>query len=343
MDEISHSERTLGIVYGTAVFDAIGKQVEGVKTAVTPVTGYGPYQGSYDQLKCMATNEWTDDTIFTIATALGLVRAGSLSIGPQVNELIRAYNRYPDKGMGTSTKQSIQKLEEGVEWSQAARAGGSTGVGNGVCMKTAIIAAWATRPCNSPVNDLNAVLKFTESVGKLTHHDPRGYLPGVYMVWLTYKLMTGHSSPNKLILAHGTYPDRLFRELVEFASNQDNLHYTPSNLSDSVYLKLRLAYDLPEQTIITEAARILGTSCYAPESFSFVVWCFFRHVLNSTNPTQAILDAINCGGDADSVGAMLGALYGAYAGRMWIPAKLRNEVHRTKHLYSVAMQVSTAP
>jgi len=341
MEKISHSERTLGIVYGTAVFDAIGKQVEGVKNITTPVTGYGPYQGSYDQLKNLAPNEWTDDTILTIATALGLVRAGFMSIGYQTNELIRAYNRYPDKGMGTSTKLSIQKLEKGVEWDQAAKAGGGTGVGNGVCMKTAIIAAWATR--GDSCLDLKTVLDFTEKVGRLTHHDPRGYLPGVYMTWLTYKLMTGCEGSNKLILTHGTYPDRLFRELVEFASNQDNIHYRASSLSDSVHLKLQLAYDLPEQTTIFEAARILGTSCYAPESFSFVIWCFFRHVLNSTNPTQAILDAINCGGDTDSVGAMLGALHGAYAGRAWIPAEFRNKVHRTKHLYSVAIQVSTAP
>lgn len=68
-----------------------------------------------------------------------------------------------------------------------------------------------------------------------------------------------------------------------------------------------------------DAARTLGTSALALESLPFALFCFLR------DPTRhdALIDAVACGGDTDSIGSLVGALLGAANGagvfpRQWV-------------------------
>ena len=58
---------------------------------------------------------------------------------------------------------------------------------------------------------------------------------------------------------------------------------------------------------------------HAAESVPTALWCFLS---NQDDPIGAILEAINLGGDTDTVRAMTGALAGAYHGATCFPADL---------------------
>lgn len=59
------------------------------------------------------------------------------------------------------------------------------------------------------------------------------------------------------------------------------------------------------------AARHLGTGMRAVEGVPIAVWCAFRHGLH---PEESIVRAVAMGGDTDTIGAMTGALVGAFRG-----------------------------
>jgi len=83
-----------------------------------------------------------------------------------------------------------------------------------------------------------------------------------------------------------------------------------------------------------------GTTGYAPHSLAAAFYAFAAH---KNSFEEAVLVAINAGGDTDTIGAMTGALAGAYHGLAAIPNRWRanlqgyNDIVETaRALYRVA-------
>lgn len=68
-----------------------------------------------------------------------------------------------------------------------------------------------------------------------------------------------------------------------------------------------------------EAARALGVSGFVLHTVPFAAFCAARH---GDDPRRALVEAVNAGGDADTIGAIVGALVGARHGRSCLPADL---------------------
>ncbi len=83
----------------------------------------------------------------------------------------------------------------------------------------------------------------------------------------------------------------------------------------------------------------LETSAYVLDTLQAALWCF----LNTSSFEEALVTAVNLGGDADTTGAVCGALSGAYYGleaipeRWKQPLKVRDEVcHLASRIYELA-------
>jgi ADP-ribosylglycohydrolase len=72
------------------------------------------------------------------------------------------------------------------------------------------------------------------------------------------------------------------------------------------------------------AARELGTSGYAVHTLAFAAFCFLRH---GGEPLRAIREAAGAGGDADTIGAIVGAWAGALHGAEGLPDDLLGRIH----------------
>lgn len=81
-----------------------------------------------------------------------------------------------------------------------------------------------------------------------------------------------------------------------------------------------------------------GVSIYAWDAVPAAFYCF----LNFSSYEECVLNAVNLGGDADSIGAMAGALKGAELGINNIPQKWVEGVKDTDYLQEIAVQLFQA-
>ncbi len=142
----------MGLFLGTAIGDALGMPVEGhslkrIRDAHGKLTNYVSCKG-HKWFDGQPMGGWTDDTHLTLAVARALIEDKQFTLMGQVKHHVRALETN-DTGWGPTTKESIKKLAQGVGPRESgiytppdASGKNARGVGNGVCMKTAPLAAY---------------------------------------------------------------------------------------------------------------------------------------------------------------------------------------------------------
>ncbi len=107
---------------------------------------------------------------------------------------------------------------------------------------------------------------------------------------------------------------------------------------DTLRAKLRLIPDLIEQETDADlAAQELGIGLGAHESVPFALYNFLRHPHTFM---ECVLNATLHGGSRSSLGAMAGALSGAYLGIEAIPADWRQRLEGNKHIETLARELA---
>jgi ADP-ribosylglycohydrolase len=85
------------------------------------------------------------------------------------------------------------------------------------------------------------------------------------------------------------------------------------------------ARDLARKVINThEAGRICGTSGFVVHTVSFATFIFLKY---GDDPLFALTEAVNAGGDTDSIGAIVGGWLGALHGARRLPGELLDRIH----------------
>jgi hypothetical protein len=64
------------------------------------------------------------------------------------------------------------------------------------------------------------------------------------------------------------------------------------------------------------------------EAVAASLWAFFRY---GNNPEECLIRAVNFGGDADTIGAMVGAQLGSLYGSEWIPRRWYTQIENRRH------------
>jgi ADP-ribosylglycohydrolase len=77
---------------------------------------------------------------------------------------------------------------------------------------------------------------------------------------------------------------------------------------------------------------------YVIHTLEAAIWCF----LNSTSYSEAVLKAVNLGGDTDTTAAVTGGLAGIYYGVANIPAKWIKFIARKDDIINLASRLETA-
>jgi ADP-ribosylglycohydrolase len=126
---------------------------------------------------------------------------------------------------------------------------------------------------------------------------------------------------------------------ADFLKNIKDLSKNPE--MDKQLAKIVTFFDLPEAERPTPQVVVaaLGDDFQirAVEAFPSALWAV---VTNWRNPEQCIIDAVNLGGDTDTIGCIAGAMIGALHGHKWIPARWWSNIEDGKRGRSYCIELA---
>jgi ADP-ribosyl-[dinitrogen reductase] hydrolase len=309
--------RARGVLFGLSVGDALGTTLEFTSPSVTPlptlvdgphrtIVGRGPFGLSPGQV--------TDDTQMACCLAASLMMHGQLDI-EDVGARYLGWRLYAfDVGNQTST--ALSQLALGVPadvagqeiWLESHR----RQAGNGSLMRTAPIGVFfADRP------DERRRASLADAA--ITHFDPRCQLACASFNTAIAEGITGAAAdPYRMTELAGAEIRSSARLLLERhreesqairAAEKDLLHDLDSAAASNPQL-----YG-PEIHLLNHAG-------FVRVAYRLAFW----HLLHTRSFEDALIDTVNRGGDADTNGAITGALLGAVYGETGIPAAWREAV-----------------
>ncbi len=232
---------------------------------------------------------YTDDSQMMVAILETLAQKGRLD-GPWLAQRFMS-GFEPWRGYGGRILGVMERLAENAAWDQA----GTESFGNGGAMRVGIVGAFYA-------DDLKACEQAALDQCRITHFHPQG-LAGAVSQALAVSLACQFG-------AQGRKPDpSIF--ILKIANEVENIDSHTAN-------RIRAMPILPcgnESGVIETLSGAYSCSVTAAEAVPPALGAF----LASNSAEQAIVMSVGLGGDTDTIGAMAGALAGAYWGLDALP------------------------
>jgi ADP-ribosyl-[dinitrogen reductase] hydrolase len=225
--------------------------------------------------------EITDDTQLTLEIARSLATGGPLDMNNVAEQFLEWHHSRP-KDQGNLTRAALELLDRGTPWSEAGEIARGTGASGGA-------GNGSVMRC-PPValrfaNNHEAMVEASIDTSRITHADPR-------CTWGTV------------------------------AVNQAIVWLLNDGTKDGV---VTAAIDrIPEQSVVdavTSAASIQKRNLDAGGFVLDTVTTAFWALLNHSSLEETLVSAVSLGQDADTTGAVVGALAGAHWGVEAIPQR----------------------
>ncbi|MEH2355683.1 ADP-ribosylglycohydrolase family protein [Nostoc sp.] len=305
--------KTLSGLMGLCVGDALGVPVEftsraeRVKSPVTTMLGYGTWN--------QPPGTWSDDSSLSFCLAECLCRGYSLDA--IANSFWRWYKEayWTPRGdvfdIGQTTHTAIMRLKQGVVPHQA---GGKVenSNGNGSLMRILPMAY-----CHRSFT-LGELLARVHDVSAITHAHARSQMAcGIYI-------------SIAVALLEGADPQTAYLQ-----SLQD---------IQTIYSVREFLLEKPHfgRVFSGEIAKIpveeINSGSYVIDTLESSLWC----LLNSSSYSEAVLKAVNLGGDTDTTAAVTGGLAGIYYGVENIPKQWMNQIARRQDIIYLAERFARA-
>ena len=276
-------DRFLGSAMGTFVGDALGEPVEG--------WSHRAIYSRFGLLDTMIREEgrYTDDTQMMIGILEALAEKGGFD--PAVCAGKFGENFDPGRGYGRRIFGVVDRIRQGIPWDQV----GTDSFGNGGAMRIAPIGCFYYA-------DLEAIKANAILSARITHSHPEGLAGAVAQATAVglafqYSLSSEPIEPEKFL-------DSITAQMTDidkgFAKALDRIKSIPRGSMLEVIEAIAGRYSLSLRAIESVPAAI----------GAFVLTDSFQ---------EAVVLAVNLGGDTDTIGAMAGAIAGAYYGYSQMP------------------------
>jgi poly(ADP-ribose) glycohydrolase ARH3 len=253
---------------------------------------------------------YTDDTAMAIGLAESILQEGHLDSQHLGDTFHTNYMREPWRGYASGPPTIFALVaERGVSYSEAARSlfGGQGSFGNGAAMRVVPVGLFYH---DSP--DLYEQVRISAAV---THAHPVGIDGAAVLAQAVAQAAT--------LAPQEPFPFEPFcRRLVAFACTAE--------IRDKMALVQTLVSD---QVPPPEAAWRLGQGVAVYESLPFALYAFLRHPQSFE---ACLLCAALNGSDRDTLGAMAGAVSGAYLGVEAIPRDWREKLENRQYIERLA-------
>jgi ADP-ribosyl-[dinitrogen reductase] hydrolase len=305
--------KTLSGLMGLCVGDALGVPVEftsraeRVKSPVTTMLGYGTWN--------QPPGTWSDDSSLSFCLAECLCRGYSLDA--IANSFWRWYKEayWTPRGdvfdIGQTTHTAIMRLKQGVVPHQA---GGKVenSNGNGSLMRILPMAY-----CHRSLT-LGELLARVHDVSAITHAHARSQMAcGIYI-------------SIAVALLEGADPQTAYLQALQDIQ--------------TIYSVREFLLEKPHfgRIFTGEIAKLpveeINSGGYVIDTLESSLWC----LLNSSSYSEAVLKAVNLGGDTDTTAAVTGGLAGIYYGVENIPQKWMNQIARRQDIIYLAERFARA-
>jgi len=293
----------LGAMLGSAVGDALGE-----------LAFHYPERNKLSQVvEEVAELRYTDDTAMAIGLATSLANKGYLD-GQDLGETFRRnFEREPWRGYATGPPTIFTMVRSlGIPYAQAAQSlfGGSGSFGNGAAMRIA--------PLGLFFHDSLQIYEHACGSAEVTHSHPVGKDGAALQARAVAQGVK--LDPQKEFLVN------LFvRDLIDFSRTNE------------IRKKMELLEELLSENVAPPlAAKQLGQSVAVQESMPFAIYSFVRC-------PRSFEDCLDCaimhGGDRDTLGAMAGAISGAYLGVEAIPSRWLRKLENRQTIEELALQL----
>lgn len=281
-----------GVLIGTAVGDALGLPMEGVSAQRQQRLFPQPLRHRLVG-RCGMISDDTEHTLM-LAQALLECPADPGAFQRALARRLRWWLVGLPAGVGFATLRAILKLWMGIPPSRS----GVMSAGDGPAMRTALLGGYFA-------DDAERRRQFVHASTQITHRDPRAEIAALAVA-------------------------ETAAWMADQRDDVDVLLQSLTNLSDlfewtSIMAKIGvgLSQDQPTANFTLEMGMGRGVSGYALQSVPGAIYAALRH---RNDFEAALTEAITCGGDTDTVGAITGALVGARVGVAGIPAPWRSGI-----------------
>ena len=276
---------------GTAVGDALGLPAEGIPRSRARKMFKGPWRHHF----LFGHGMMSDDTEHTLLVAQCLL-AHPTSVdrfGQRLASCLRWWFAALPAGVGLATARACIKLCVGFDY----RRSGVNSAGNGPAMRIAPVGAFFSA---SPEH----LAAFTQACTMVTHTDPKA-LTGATAVALTAAWIVRDD------LSERPPADAFCRQLRNIAPDDGDWGGIVARMNDC----------LTRGASVDDFAKSLGlgegVTGYIYHTVPVVLFAWHRHFGDYRATLAAVLD---CGGDTDTTGAIVGALGGLTVGESGIPS-----------------------
>ncbi len=300
MERETLRSKFLGSLVGTGVGDALGASLEGWRRV------------DEAEIRALAekrsTLAYTDDTHMMIGVAESLIENKGFDGEHMTRRFMENYRREPFRGYGPGPPRVFRMIKSGEAWDKAAeRLYGGGSFGNGSAMRIAPVGVFC-------YDDLAKLKEIAYQSSRITHAHELGK-EGAALQAYAIALAT-QSDPSSAFQG-----GEFLRRLTDFIKHE-------------VYKqKLKSVEELLGEKDRSKVVAELGHGIEAFNSVPTAIYSFLSH---PSSFEEAVIYAISLGGDTDTIGAMTGAISGAYLGIEAIPAKWQEKLENRDYITDLA-------
>jgi len=298
-------DRLKGGILGVAIGDALDVPVEFKSREYLknePVTDYMGYM-CWNQ----PPGTWSDDSSLTLCLVDSLIR------GYDIEDIGQTFAKWYSTGywgahhevfdVGGSTRHSLDRVLSGL----SAKFSGNMfehDNGNGSLMRTLPLAYFLHRETS-----ISKRYQIVKEVSSVTH----AHLRSVFscFIYVEYALLLLKGQEKYEAYKNIKQPILEFSKTMDFNTNEIDLFVR-----------------ILEGDISKEKENTIQSTGYVLHSLEASLWCF----LNSDTYAEAVLKAVNLGGDTDTTAAITGGLAGLYVGEESIPETWKSRLARLEDI-----------
>ena len=323
MDNDVWKDKIEGMFLGIAIGDALGMPVEQwtleeIKQQHGRVEDYldpGNHKWFSGKLR---KGMWTDDTQLTLVMAESLIAQGKIDMKDLAKRHVKALEQ-TDVGWGGSTRDAVKRLQGGMSWvdsgfpckpTTAGKPG--YGMGNGVVMKIAPVAAYIAAHYEKPIQPRVSTGELVEKqveITCMTHHTRMAFSATHAHTHAIYYCLRTHKGFSRAV----------FKMRVRMMSAMaDRPILDPGGFETDRFPDRMI--ELEKEDWTKKSAKEIsdafgqGTS-YVYNSLPFS-YAFF---LKAPDSIETLYEVVSAGGDTDSNGSIVGGLLGALNGKSIFP------------------------
>lgn len=327
--ENAFEDRAKGVLLGLACGDALGRPVEFASPEqiqrehgrVSEMLGEGTHRQPAGTI--------TDDTEMALCIARSLVEQGQFDPADVGERFVAWYESGPFD-IGGMTRRALSRIQDGESWETAGGQEWETSpegsnAGNGSVMRCAPLAiAYADYPA--------ALVRTSMDSSRVTHADPRCTFGCAVLNLTIASALRGQDEPLTSAL------NLLAEDLA--TSLQRTAGVIPDGaspvLEGGLPQDLRTALEgVPDAVDPNQ----LSNSGYVVDTLQTALY----DALRTESAEEAIVTAVNRGGDTDTIGAIAGAVAGARFGASSLPNQWHDEIDEWDELEQLAAALAAHP